>query len=269
MITVANCPQMRAIQRFKGLISPSRATTPRASHAPRLPAGDPDVNQPIAPLPSKQIHETNEPIRQKSVAEEAAELIKQRKAYLLSGLPFRATSSEQKHKEEAQAPNPTDKNTPFLGIGTGGDNEFSTPEPSDNVVSESPTGIDFDVYDRAFETEIKRIRSDRKKHRSRTYMTKLLGEKERDKYAEDDCMISEAGRPLARSKAQSLTHEAGRSDRQQREQQGNADSEPEEGAEGIQRIVGATKDAGSRFADLVASMARDRKGNRAAQEQND
>lgn len=259
---------MRAIQRFKGLISPSRATTPRISHAPRLLAEDHNVDQQKSPTPSKQIPEATEPIRQKSVAEEAAELIEQRKAFLRSGLPFRAIRSEQKPREEAQAPNPTEKNTPFLGIGTGGDNQFSTPEPTDNVVSESPTGIDFDIYDRAFETEIKRIRSDRKKHRSRTYMTKLLGEKERDKYAGDDCMVIEAGRPLAKSKAHSLMYEAGGPSHHQTEQREHADSQTAEG-EGLQRVVETTKDAGSRFADLVASMTRDKKGNRAAQEQND
>ncbi|KAI1168532.1 kinase-like domain-containing protein [Nemania serpens] len=252
---------MRAIQRFKSLISPSRATTPRASYVPRFLAEDPDVHHPTIPSLSQQIHEATEPIRQKSIAEEAAELIAQRKAYLRSGLPFRATSSEQKLKEEAQAPSPTEKNTPFLGIGTGGDNDFSSAEPSGDAVSESPTGIDFDVYDRAFETEIRRIRSDRKKHRAQTYMTKLLGEKERDKYAGDDCMIIEAGRPLARSKAHSVMYEPGGPGHHHKEQ-------PAEG-EVIQRAGGATKDAGSRFADLVASMARDRKGNRAAQEQND
>ncbi|KAI1107983.1 kinase-like domain-containing protein [Nemania sp. NC0429] len=254
---------LRAIQRFKSLISPSRVTTPRASIVPRLPADDdPDTYQPIYPS-SKQIHEATESIRQKSVAEEAAELIEQRKAFLQSGIPFRPTNSAQKPVEDTQAPNHAEKNVPFLGIGTGGDNEFSTPEPSDNAVSESPTGIDFDIYDRAFETEIKRIRSDRKKHRSRTYMTKLLGEKERDKYVGDDCMILEAGRPLTRSKTQ---HEPGGPGYHQTEQQENAGFQSTEG-EGIQRAVEATKDAGSRFADLVASLTRDRKGNRAAQEQ--
>ncbi|KAI1751464.1 kinase-like domain-containing protein [Xylaria castorea] len=273
---------MRAIQRFKGLISPSRATTPRTPHAPRpLLTKAVEAGPPASSSDSKQIpqtvesqtaeSQTAESIRQKSVAEEAAELIEQRKAYLQLGLSLRGTGAEQTVKEEAQTPNPIDtRDTLFLGIGTGGDNEFRSPELPSDVVSESPTGIDFDVYDRAFETEIKRIRSG-KRNRSWTYMTKLLGEKEKDKYVGDDCMIVEAGRSLATnayahsssaiSKAHTLMHEVGVSGHRGENQTEHANSQPTtESEDGVERVVGAVKETGSKFADLVASMTRDIKG---------
>lgn len=262
---------MRAIQRFKGLISSSRATTPRTPHAPKpFPVKEVEAEPPTSSSDSNPIPEIAEPIRQKSVAEEAAELIQQRKAYLQLGLSQGvAIGPEQIVGEETQNP---DKNTLYLGIGTGGDDDFRSPELPNNIVSESPTGIDFDVYDRAFETEIKRIRSDRKRSRSWTYMTKLLGEKERDKYVGDDCMIIEAGRSLATSayahsssaisEAHSLMHEAGDSSPRDEIQAQQTDSQPTtESEEGVQGVVGAVKETGSRFADLVVSMTRDMKGN--------
>ncbi|RYC60436.1 hypothetical protein CHU98_g5784 [Xylaria longipes] len=264
---------MRAIQRFKGLISPSRATTPRTPHAPKpLLAKEVEAEPPTSSSDSKQAPETTEPIRQKSVAEEAAELIEQREAYLRLGLSLQGTGAEQPVMEEAQTPDPTDKkNTLFLGVGTGGDDEFRSPELPSDIVSESPTGIDFDVYDRAFETEIKRIRSDRKRNRSWTYMTKLLGEKEKDKYVGDDCMIIEAGRSLATnvyahsssaiSKAQTLMHEAGGSSRHEEKQADHANPQPPtESEEGVQRVVGAVKETSSRLADSLVSMTIDMNG---------
>ncbi|KAI0486807.1 kinase-like domain-containing protein [Xylaria cf. heliscus] len=262
---------MRAIQRFKSLISPSRATTPRTPHAPKpLLANAVEEEPPASSSDSKQ---AVEPMGQKSVAEVAAQLVEQRKAYLQLGLSIRGnTGPEEAAREETQTPDPTDnKNTLHLGIGTGGDDDFRSPELASDVVSESPTGIDFDVYDRAFETEIKRIRSDRKKNRSRTYMTKLLGEKERDKYAGDDCMIIEAGRSLATnayarsssaiSKAHSLIHEAGNSSRRDENRAKETDSQlTTDSDEGNRRVVEAVKETGSRFADLVVSITRDMKG---------
>ncbi|KAJ2985667.1 hypothetical protein NUW58_g5411 [Xylaria curta] len=269
---------LRAIQRFKGLISHSRVTTPRTPHAPKLTADEAESEPPAEPSAPKQNLETAEPTRQKSVAEEAAELIEQRNAYLQLGLLPAAPGSEQKTREEAQTAEPTEKSSLFLGIGTGGDGEFVSPELSTDVVSESPTGTDVDVYARAFETEMKRIRSDGKKHRSRTYMTKLLGEKERDKYVGDECMIIEAGRSVATKayahgssamlRAQSLVHGT-REPSDNEEKEGDyTSSQPVGSEESVERVVGAVKETGSRFADLVLSMTKDIKDKSTTQENN-
>lgn len=269
---------MRAIQRFKGLISKSRVTTPRTSQAPELLAKGFKAETRTSSSPPTKLPKTSKPVRQKSVAEEAAELIEQRKAYLRLGAPLRATGSEQQAEGEAQALNTSEKNTLFLGIGTGGDDEFFTTAPLGDMVAESPTGIDFDIYDRAYETEIKRIRSNGRKNRSWTYMTKLVGEKERDKYAGDDCMIIEAGRSLAASvsahsssttlRALSLVHEAGVSDSNDAKQGDDAGFQ-REGEDGVQKVLGAAKETGSKFADLVAAMTKDMKAKSSTREQND
>ncbi|KAI1421698.1 kinase-like domain-containing protein [Xylaria sp. FL1777] len=262
---------LKAIRRFKGLISQSRVTTPRIPQAPRVQAKE-NKMEPLASWSSSdQASEPAEPVQQKSVAQEAAELIEQRKAYLRMGLPLTAISSGQKVKEESHAPGLAEKSALFLGIGTGGDDELSTSDDKTEIVAESPSGIDFDVYDRAFETEIRRIRSDRKKNRSWTYMTKMLGEKERDKYVGDDCMIIEAGKSLATSamsKAHSLVREAERSHRGE-EPTDHPDFLPTKGEESAQRVVEAAKETGSRFADLVVSLTKDMKDKATTQEQND
>ncbi|KAJ3566005.1 hypothetical protein NPX13_g7296 [Xylaria arbuscula] len=259
---------LKAIRRFKGLISQSRATTPRSPHPPRFLEKAFKVDPPTSRSVSPPHSEATEPEQQKSVAQEAAELIEQRKAYLKSGLNLRGINSGHKAKEElhlSEISGSSEKSTPFLGIGTGGGDDDSENISAD-IVAESPTGIDFDVYDRAFETEIRRIRSDRKKNRSWTYMTKMLGEKERDKYVGDDCMIVEAGKSLAttaKAKTQSLVHQhevdCGSSHRSvgERGQHAGDDTQSEEG--GIQGAVDAAKEKGSRFADLVVSLTRDMK----------
>ncbi|KAI1310828.1 kinase-like domain-containing protein [Xylaria venustula] len=263
---------LKAIRRFKGLISQSRVSTPQTPHAPRFPEKETKVELPAAGSYSERCSETAEPNRQKSVAQEAAELVEQRNAYLKSGLPLRPIGSGPTAQEEDHVAGPAEKSTLYLGIGTGGEGEISTSETLTDVVAESPTGIDFDVYDRAFETEIRRIRSDRKKNRSRTYVTRMLGEKERDKYAGDDCMIVEAGKSLATSavsKTHSLVHEVGRSHRGE-EQRNHLDLAPTKGEEsGAQRAAEAAKETGSRFADLVVSMTKDIKEKTTFREQND
>ncbi|KAF2968501.1 hypothetical protein GQX73_g5120 [Xylaria multiplex] len=248
---------LKAIQRFKGLISPSRVTTPRTPHPPQGLIAESLASYPF----SERSPETAQPVKQKSVAEEAAELIEQRNAYLQSGLPLRAPGSEQKARD------PADKNSLFLGIGTGGDDEPSD-DPTD-AVSESPTGIDFDVYDRAFETEIKRIRSDRKRNRSWTYMTKLLGENEKDKYIGDDCMIIEAGNSLATSAISNENSPAHEVKSHHEEQGEHADFPPAEDEEGVPRVAEAAQGKGSRLADLVVSMTKDMKEKAATRENDD
>ena len=72
----------------------------------------------------------------------------------------------------------TERPTLLLGIGTGGVDDFydaAQNEESMGVVSESPTAAEFDVYDRAFQSEIERIRGQGSK--STVYLTKVLERK--------------------------------------------------------------------------------------------
>lgn len=205
---------MIAINKFKGLIYKSRAGTPdlksyRMSRTLEVPNANAEICQeplqspsqepskPSSPAPSETPTPTAEKPqfegrpRHKSVAEEAAELVEARKAYIATnGHPSRHETSGA--KERAQSPVET---TPaFLGIGLGTHDEFASAGTPAEFVSDSPTGIDFNIYDRAFEAEMERIRSEKRAPRRTTYLTRLVNEKE--KYFGDDCMILEAGRSL-------------------------------------------------------------------------
>ena len=201
------------------------------------------------------------------MAQEAAELIEQRKAYLKSGLNLRGIGSKHKAKEAPHFLDSGEKSTPLLGIGTGGDDL----ETAADIVAESPTGVDFDIYDRAYEAEVMRIRSEPKKKRSWTYMTKMLGERERDKYAGDDCMIVEAGESLVQRHEAECSSSSHRDDekRGQREYPDIKDEGEVQEEEGFPRAVEAAKEKGSRFADLVVSLTRDMKDKATTREEGD
>jgi [calcium/calmodulin-dependent protein kinase] kinase len=73
---------------------------------------------------------------------------------------------------KGQAHDPTDSAPLFLGIGTGGRDDFSSDEPPADVVADSPVAADFNVYDRAYEAEIERLKAQRDPHT--LYLTNLV-----------------------------------------------------------------------------------------------
>ena len=125
------------------------------------------------------------------------------------------------------------------------------------VVSDSPTGIDFDIYDRAFEAEVKRIRSQKTtRARARTYLTRLVGEHEREKYVGDECMVADMAADAidaARARIEERKyrrHEGG----------GGSDSDgpQRQGQAGVKEAVGKAAVVGNKFADLVTQMTKGR-----------
>ncbi|KAH7188820.1 kinase-like domain-containing protein [Fusarium flagelliforme] len=66
--------------------------------------------------------------------------------------------------------------TPFLGIGTGTMDEFASNEATPDMVCDSPTAVDFNVYDRAYETAIENITSNPNvsTRRPTVYLTKFV-----------------------------------------------------------------------------------------------
>ena len=190
---------------------------------------------------------------------------------------------------KGHAQDPTDKPLLLLGIGMGGqDHDSSLPEkasaasttpaagaaagvPTDvahgeaeeeaYVVSDSPTGIDFDIYDRAFEAEMKRIRSQKTtRGRARTYLTRLVGEHEREKYASDEGMAAEMAVDVVDAARTRIE------DRRNRGREDNGDGGDDDTDEKHRKgHGGAVKEAvdkaavgGSKFADLVTQMTKDR-----------
>lgn len=89
------------------------------------------------------------------------------------------TETEARAHGEAQAPATA---PPVLGIGTGGHSQFKLVGPADeppSVVADSPTAVDFNVYDRAYEEELQRIK--RAGGRPNVYMTRHVNSTERFK----------------------------------------------------------------------------------------
>jgi [calcium/calmodulin-dependent protein kinase] kinase len=154
---------MKAISKFKGLLTPK----PTASETPSSP--------PPLETPS-------------TTAEFAARVLRERqeflnatrgggKASLAQFLNPQSPITETAGQQPSSLPNsdqlPQTQQQhlpPVLGIGTGGIDDFPAtiataagaaaelPCAAGDVVSDSPTAVDFSVYDRAFEEEVARIR---------------------------------------------------------------------------------------------------------------
>lgn len=178
---------MKAITNFKSLLSSrSRTNSPRTSLFPE--DADPN-NQTHVPRwtrhrPKPSMDELEFEALKRANEQHAAQLIEQRKQVLQSrggnvagpfGLPVKTggqpnrgdSSTSQAPSEESSGrshgerdPHPPSGAVPaLLGIGTGArDNFASGSEGEPTSVAESPTGVDFNVYDRAYEEEVERIK---------------------------------------------------------------------------------------------------------------
>ncbi|KAK6866187.1 hypothetical protein PG995_002715 [Apiospora arundinis] len=211
---------MIAINKFKGLLSRNTQCSPSGQPAKPVVTWNPNFHpeEPEPKQPERREQQSTPPPpagrpRHKSVAEEAADIVEARKAWKASNVhPSQANTpkgTDTPPGEKGHAHTPTDHSPRLLGIGLGGRDEFNHEETPADIVSDSPTGIDFNLYDRAFEAEIERIRSEsskqqpadgdaagggsRRPHKT-TYLTRFVNEKE--KYFGDDSMILEAGRSL-------------------------------------------------------------------------
>jgi len=144
---------MKAISKFKSLIS-SRASTPLKVGP--LVTDDKDVT----PRQSVAVPEGLSD-EDKQHAIDAARLIEERAMFL---------RKQSSHGEKGHAHDLTDTEPQFLGIGTGGRDDFLDEAPAE-VVSDSPTAVDFNIYDSAYKFEIKRIQSQKQKNPQKLYMT--------------------------------------------------------------------------------------------------
>lgn len=90
---------------------------------------------------------------------------------------------------------------PVLGVGTGVGEDAQL--SGLGVVADSPTAVDFDVYDRAYEEEVERIKQSG--GRPSVFMTWHLGDKERLRSEEAvDVVEGEARRGTSRDRAKEL-----------------------------------------------------------------
>lgn len=132
-------PQMKAIRKFKGLLAAKRARQPPSTPSRRR--GDKDATPGASPTPERS-----------DTADVAAQILLQRQQFHAQG----GTAALGLGIEIAERqPSPV-----VLGIGTGGLDTFSHPHEveDEHIVSDSPTAVDFNIYDRAFDAEIDRIK---------------------------------------------------------------------------------------------------------------
>lgn len=98
---------------------------------------------------------------------------------------------ESSNKNKGHAHDVSDQDTLFLGIGTGARDDFSVDEATPDVVADSPTAVDFNVYDRAYEEAVQsHIKANPASHPT-LYLTNLVKETEHFKKLES--LVQQSG----------------------------------------------------------------------------
>ncbi|KAK3940487.1 Pkinase-domain-containing protein [Diplogelasinospora grovesii] len=173
---------MKAVTKFKSLLAPKGVVSlPRQP----IPRSKPETeekekekeeaeDEEATPRPSLSSEQRGRELSdaEKSTAEHAARVLMARERFFLlkktgsvggdgRGSGDSHGSVEEGEGEKGHAHDPTDVDPIYLGIGTGDMDDFSRhrPPPADqDIVSDSPTAVDFNIYDRAFEDELERIK---------------------------------------------------------------------------------------------------------------
>lgn len=152
---------MKAISRFRGLLKKRRAAVRAESE-------------------DSQRQPSLEFAQEKANAEDIEAFLLQRKKFLNRG--------DKEDNEGGQTQEAEESEPKFLGIGTGERDAFATNEATPDIVSDSPTAVDFNVYDRAYENAIEKITAAQKPSKIPTvYLTKFV--KERDHFRELGNMV--------------------------------------------------------------------------------
>ncbi|GJC80641.1 calcium/calmodulin-dependent protein kinase kinase cmkC [Colletotrichum liriopes] len=140
--------RMKAIHKFKGILSRQRQNSKSSRDGTSIPSVD--------------------PIREDARKEDIEALIAKRREFLKQqGIPVATDRPESEPL--------------ILGIGVGARDEFDKDEPSAGDIAESPTNVDFNIYDKAYEAEVERIM--KKPARQTTmYLTRFV--KDREHYKE-------------------------------------------------------------------------------------
>jgi len=190
---------MKAITRFKSLLNPKAGTSsqPQVLSPGAEPADPTPYASPFEEQGNKLVAGTdadNEEVANRIIRERHEML--QRKTALLGAGPDENTRHPQALSPEAGAGAGEDASTTaatlpeaeqktpvlHLGIGTGGIDDFSamdSDQPTVDFVSDSPTTVDFSVYDRAFDAELERIRRTAEMAASPSSSSSFLGNNRR------------------------------------------------------------------------------------------
>jgi len=186
---------MRAIKKFKALLAPKDAAPPPHEPNPEIKHNEEVTAQPLSNAAEK-VKENVAP-EEESTADHIAKILRERELFLKStrggklklgmiAKPDSATSSAER------------SDTLLLGIGTGGIDSFGAESLPFDVVSDSPTAVDFNIYDRAFREEVDRIKrsTSRKGSRGggRVYHTKLNEKGSSSSGGSDETVVNSGGK---------------------------------------------------------------------------
>ncbi|KAH6897007.1 kinase-like domain-containing protein [Thelonectria olida] len=146
---------MKAIRRFKGILLKKRAeATARSDSSTPFASGD-----------------SSDPSKDAAKVEVIEALLSQRRKVRAQNLFSNAARKPVIEDEVSQ------QDARFLGIGTGARDDFAMDEPTPDMVSDSPTAVDFNVYDRAYENAVEQITSNTQHNTSQkptVYLTKFV-----------------------------------------------------------------------------------------------
>lgn len=116
-----------------------------------------------------------DPAVEKAKAEEIEALLERRRKV--------RSQTDKKVEEGRETPDVEvdGQESPFLGIGTGARDDFAMDDATPNVVADSPTAVDFNVYDRAYE-DIVEEKLKTSSNRPTLYLTRFVKDKEHLKH---------------------------------------------------------------------------------------
>jgi calcium/calmodulin-dependent protein kinase kinase 2 len=164
---------MRAIKKFKSLLKPKDDAVPPQEPTPATEQGESLTPQPLGGTAEK-LKENETP--EESTEDHITKILKEREQFLKSTRGGKLKLG-MAAKTDTTAPLAERSETLLLGIGTGSIDSFDAELAPFNVVSDSPTAVDFNIYDRAFRDEVDRIKrsTSRKgsRHSGKVYLTKL------------------------------------------------------------------------------------------------
>ncbi|KAK5663965.1 hypothetical protein OQA88_177 [Cercophora sp. LCS_1] len=185
---------MKAIRKFKGLLKPSEPLPEPSEPAPTKETDEDATPRPSPPPSEKQVEEekTAEPV-QESTADHIAKILKEREDFL------KATGGRRGRPNPLSfVKSPPDRSgTLHLGIGTGGMDDFGREQLPADVVSESPTAVDFNIYNRAFTEEVERIKRSNSRKRGSgagtVYHTRFTERNQRQTATDDSLKLVSGG----------------------------------------------------------------------------
>ena len=160
---------LKAISKFKSLISERRAASP--------------------PMAEEIADGTFDPAEEKARAEEIEQLLAQRRE-VLSRRTRDSSGSDDNGDDAAgkgHAKDISDQEPLYLGIGTSSRHAFYLDDQSaDEIVADSPSAVDYNIYDRAYEQAINdKLDEHPSSRRPIMYLTKFVKETERFKSFEN------------------------------------------------------------------------------------